>query len=115
MSLATVWRLSIVRVEEMHQWFGIHRQPLRMLLPLRPTAHFGGAALGIDHRLLQICARPLRDFRRHRGTVGAGTEHAFGSGAVMRGVGVQADPAVLGGVVAGDWIPQWRQFASRWG
>lgn len=92
-------------LDELHQRFGIHRQPLRMLPPLRPTAHLGGAALGVDHRLLKLRARPLCDFRRQCGTIGAGTEHAFCGGAVVRGVGVQTDPAVPGRIVAGDCVP----------
>ena len=103
----------ILRIEEMHQRFGIHCQPLRMLLPLRPTAHFGGAAVGVDDCLFQIGTAPLGDVRCHGGTVGAGAQYAFGGGAVMRGVGVQADPAVLGCVVTGHRIPQRRNVPAH--
>ncbi|MCY1432990.1 hypothetical protein D9M71_490080 [compost metagenome] len=98
--------VPVVASAELNQRFGVDREPLRMDLPLFPAAHFGGTATGLDHGLFQITLGPLRHFAGHRLAVDAGAQHRFGGGAVMGRIGVQADPAIFGGVVTGDRVPQ---------
>lgn len=93
---------------ELHQRFGVHRTALRVGLPVLPGAHFGGAATGLDHRLFQLALVPLRHLGRHARALAGGPQYAFGGSAVMGGIGVQADPAIAGRVVAGNRVPQGR-------
>ncbi|MNF91509.1 hypothetical protein D3C84_741120 [compost metagenome] len=105
--------VPVVAGGELNQRFGIDRKPLRMGLPLFPTAHLGGTAPGIDHGLLQVALGPSHHFTGHCLAVGAGAQHRFSGGAVMGRIGVQADPAILCGVVTCDRVPQRRNLPAN--
>jgi hypothetical protein len=84
-----------------------------MDLPRLPRAHLRGATTGVDHGLLQFGLVPADHFAGHFGVVGASPEDLLRRQAMMRRVGVQADPAVGGGVVASHRIPHRRHAPTN--
>ena len=93
------------------------RRPRRMGTPLVSGAHHRRASAGGDHRGLQLVASHVRR-RSMRAPCGrapassATPSAAERREAVVAVVGVQPDPAVGGGVVAGDRIPRRRTLPA---
>ena len=101
-------------VFKVNQRLGVDCLTLGMRLPLSPGSHFGRTTTGVDHRLFQIGLGPSRHVAGHRGAVVDGAEHCFSRRSVMRRIGVQADPAVLGRVVARNRVPHRRNTPAQW-
>jgi hypothetical protein len=76
-----------------------------MLVPRSPVAQDRCAATGVDDGLLEILARPGRDRMGDRIALGRGAEHWQRRAAMVRGVGVEANPAIPRPVVAGRRVP----------
>jgi hypothetical protein len=76
---------------------------------LLPAAHLRGTSARSHHGSFQRLCLPLDNPPGHLIAVVYRSQHPFGSGAVMRGIGVQADPAIAGRVIACHGVPQRRQ------
>ena len=95
-----------------HDRLGCDGAALRVGGPVGLRAHGRRAAAPRDDRALEIVGCPGRDGARHGVLVGLGPKHGQRRGPMARRVGVQADPAVAGAIVAGDRIPRRRRRPS---
>ncbi|ERO64334.1 hypothetical protein P308_24770 [Pseudomonas piscis] len=93
----------------MHQGLAGHCLALGVGLPLGPTAHLRRAATLLDHGLLQFQSVPAGHPGGHARAVAGGAQDVFGHGSMMGSIGMQANPAIAGGIVAGDRVPERRR------
>ena len=100
------------RLDPRHR-FGGARNSGRRRDPRRPVVHRRRTAADVDDRRLEFAPAPPRHLVGDgRPLVTAAAENLLRRRAVIAVVGVQPDPAVGGGVVAGDRIPYRRAFPA---
>ena len=89
--------------------FGGDRAALGMVGPGGETAHRGGATAAGDDGGLEFVGAPALNRRRDGVALASAAERGERGGAVTGGVGVQSNPAVGGGIIAGNRVPHRRQ------
>src|SRR4051812_33876547 len=93
----------------MNQRFGRDGAALRVRGPFLDRTHLRGAAAGLDDRTFEIGRRPLRDRRGDALFVLWTLQHSQRRRAMMWRIRMQAYPAILRPIVAGNRIPYRRQ------
>ena len=83
-----------------------------MIEPGGERAHRRCASALGDDRRLEFIGAPAFDRLRDRVALASAAEDGERRLAMAGGIGVQADPAVDGGIVAGDWVPHRRRLPA---